>query len=116
VLPPLRPLPHRLRPPRAGCPGIYLPAAPAGFWLFVALLGIGGYLFVDEQSLMSQLPQALTISWALVLIYAVPVFLIVYRLDLFEREPTQLLIAALLWAASSPPAWRLKPTAPGSRS
>jgi len=27
---------------------------------------------------------------ALVLIYAVPVFLIVYRLDLFEREPNQM--------------------------
>jgi RsiW-degrading membrane proteinase PrsW (M82 family) len=67
------------------------------FWLFVALLGIGGYLFVDEQSLMSKLPEALILSWALVLVYAIPVLLLVYRLDLFEREPWQLLVAALLW-------------------
>jgi RsiW-degrading membrane proteinase PrsW (M82 family) len=83
--------------PRWGVQGSIFQLRQPAFWLFVALLGIGGYLFVDEQSLMSQLPQALTISWVLVLIYAVPVFLIVYRLDLFEREPTQLLIAALLW-------------------
>jgi RsiW-degrading membrane proteinase PrsW (M82 family) len=83
--------------PRWGVQASIFQLRQPAFWLFVALLGIGGYLFVDEQSLMSQLPQALTISWALVLIYAVPAFLIVYRLDLFEREPTQLLIAALLW-------------------
>ena len=83
--------------PRWGVQGSIFQLRQPAFWLFVALLGIGGYLFVDEQSLMSRLPQALTISWVLVLIYAVPVFLIVYRLDLFEREPTQMLIAALLW-------------------
>ena len=83
--------------PRWGVQGSIFQLRQPAFWLFVALLGIGGYLFVDEQSLMSQLPQALSLSWALVLIYAVPVFLIVYRLDLFEREPTQMLIAALIW-------------------
>ena len=83
--------------PRWGVQASIFQLRQPAFWLFVTLLGIGGYLFVEEQSLMSQLPQALAISWALVLIYAVPIFLIVYRLDLFEREPNQMLVAALLW-------------------
>jgi RsiW-degrading membrane proteinase PrsW (M82 family) len=83
--------------PRWGVQNSIFQLRQPAFWLFVALLGIGGYLFVSEQSLMTQLPQALTVSWVLVLLYAIPVFLIVYRLDLFEREPAQLLLAALLW-------------------
>jgi protease PrsW len=72
------------------------PRQPA-FWLFLALLGIGGYLFANEQSLFSQFPTAFSTSWALILLYAVPVFFIIYRLDLFEREPRLMLAAALIW-------------------
>jgi RsiW-degrading membrane proteinase PrsW (M82 family) len=75
---------------------IIQPSQPA-FWLFVVLLAIGGYIFIDEESLFSQLPTALAVSWGLVLLYAIPVFLLVYRLDLFEREPRMMLVAALLW-------------------
>jgi RsiW-degrading membrane proteinase PrsW (M82 family) len=75
---------------------IVQPRRPA-FWLLLVLLGIGGYIFADEQSYFSQLPGALTLSWVLVLAYAVPVFWVVYRLDLFEREPRLMLVAALLW-------------------
>jgi RsiW-degrading membrane proteinase PrsW (M82 family) len=84
-------------PPRWGVQASLIQPRQPAFWLFLVLLGIGGYLFLDEQSTMSQLPTALTMSWALVLIYAVPVALIVYRLDLFEREPKLMLAAALLW-------------------
>lgn len=95
-VPPTSPSPDSSAPRWGVQASIFQLRQPA-FWLFVALLGIGGYLFVDEQSLMSKLPEALILSWALVLVYAVPVLLLVYRLDLFEREPWQLLVAALLW-------------------
>jgi protease PrsW len=84
-------------PPRWGIQAsIVQPRQPA-FWLFLALLGIGAYLFYQEQSLFSQMPASLAVSWGLVLLYAVPVFFIVYRLDLFEREPKLMLAAALIW-------------------
>lgn len=72
------------------------PSQPA-FWLYLTLLAIGGYLFIHEQSLMSSLMTAWLLSWALVLAYAVPVAVIVYRLDLFEREPKLVLAAAVVW-------------------
>jgi len=74
------------------------PGEPA-FWLYLVLLAIGAYFFVDQQSLMSALPDAYLLSWFLVLVYAVPVALVVYRLDLFEREPKLLLAAAVIWGA-----------------
>lgn len=75
---------------------IVQPREPA-FWLLCGLLAIGGWLFVREQALMSSLTDAWLLSWALMLAYAVPVALIVYRLDLFEREPKSVLGAALIW-------------------
>ena len=72
------------------------PREPA-FWLYMVLLAMGGALFVHEQSMMSSLMTAWLLSWALVLAYAVPVAVIVYRLDLFEREPKLVLAAALIW-------------------
>jgi len=75
---------------------IIQPRQPA-FWLYCALLAIGGYLFVQEQALMSSLTTAYLLSWVLVLAYAVPVALAIYWLDLFEREPKLLLAAAVIW-------------------
>jgi protease PrsW len=72
------------------------PRQPA-FWLYLTLLAIGGYLFVREQSMMASLAAAWLLSWALVVAYAVPVAVIVYRLDLFEREPKLVLAAAVIW-------------------
>jgi RsiW-degrading membrane proteinase PrsW (M82 family) len=72
------------------------PAEPA-FWLYAALLAVGVYFFYDQQSLMSTLTNAYVLSWGLVLVYAVPVAFVVYRLDLFEREPKILLAAAVIW-------------------
>jgi RsiW-degrading membrane proteinase PrsW (M82 family) len=72
------------------------PGEPA-FWLYLALLAIGAIFFLDQQALMSALPDAYLLSWLLVLVYAVPVALVVYRLDLFEREPKLLLAAAVIW-------------------
>ena len=90
------------------------PAAPAGwaeqvsivqprqaaFWLFSFLLLIASVSFVDEQLTFA---DASTTAWlvglGLLALYAVPVFVLVNTLDLFEREPTSMLIGALLWGA-----------------
>jgi protease PrsW len=83
--------------PRWGVQASLIQPHQPAFWLYLALLAIGGYLFLTEQSAFSQLPTALATSWVLILIYAIPVFVIVYRLDLFEREPKLMLAGALLW-------------------
>jgi RsiW-degrading membrane proteinase PrsW (M82 family) len=70
----------------------------AAFWLFVGLLAIAGINFIDRQILFA---NASTTAWVvgifLLALYAVPVFLLVRSLDLFEREPRSMLIGALLW-------------------
>src|SRR5436190_296790 len=39
------------------------------------------------------------LSWVLVLVYALPLCVLIYRLDLYEREPISLAIGAFLWGA-----------------
>lgn len=70
----------------------------AAFWLFTVLLVIGGASFIDRQLAFA---NASTTAWVvgllLLALYAVPVFLLVRSLDLFEREPRSMLVGALLW-------------------
>lgn len=72
----------------------------AAFWLFAVLLLIGGASFVNEQLTFA---NASTTAWLVGLVllaaYAVPVYVLVNTLDLFEREPRSLLIGAVLWGA-----------------
>jgi RsiW-degrading membrane proteinase PrsW (M82 family) len=84
-------------PPRWGLQVSFIQPREPAFWLYMLLFVVGGYLFVIEQAMMSALLAAYALSWLLVLVYAVPVALIIYRLDLFEREPKLMLAAALLW-------------------
>jgi RsiW-degrading membrane proteinase PrsW (M82 family) len=44
-------------------------------------------------------PGGWLLSWGLVIVYAAPVAVLVYLLDLYEREPIPLLIAAFVWGA-----------------
>jgi len=83
--------------PRWGVQASLIQPRQPAFWLFVAALAIGGYFFLAEQLAMSSLAQAFVVSWLLVLAYALPVAVAVYRLDLFEREPKLMLTGALLW-------------------
>jgi RsiW-degrading membrane proteinase PrsW (M82 family) len=83
--------------PRWGKQASIIQPTQTAFWLFCVLLAVGGYLFVQEQSLMSGLTTAFVLSWVLVLAYAVPVAVVIYRLDLFEREPKLMLAAAVVW-------------------
>jgi RsiW-degrading membrane proteinase PrsW (M82 family) len=70
----------------------------AAFWLFVGLLAISGVNFVDRQlSFANASTTAWVVGLFLLALYAVPVFLLVRSLDLFEREPRSMLISALLW-------------------
>jgi protease PrsW len=70
------------------------------FWLFSLLLA-GGILFslVIQANFAGLTPVGWLLSWVLLLLYAVPVFIFVYVLDLYEREPLSLVIGALLWGA-----------------
>ena len=59
-----------------------------------------GIVAVAEQNLFREMsPTGWVLSWGLVLLYAAPVAAIVYLLDLYEREPIPLLIAAFVWGA-----------------
>ncbi len=73
------------------------PRQPA-FWLFAVLLVIGSIAFVEEQAFFADASMtAWLVGLVLLALYAVPVYLLVNALDLFEREPRSLLIGALLW-------------------
>jgi RsiW-degrading membrane proteinase PrsW (M82 family) len=75
------------------------PRLPA-FWLYVAVVGLTGIVAVGEQNLFRELsPGGWVLSWGLVIVYAAPVAVLVYLLDLYEREPIPLLIAAFVWGA-----------------
>ena len=75
------------------------PRLPA-FWLYVVVVGLTGVVAVGEQNLFRELsPGGWALSWGLVLLYAAPVAILVYLLDLYEREPIPLLVAAFVWGA-----------------
>ncbi len=77
----------------------FQPRLPA-FWLYVVVVGLTGVVAVGEQSLFREMsPAGWALSWGLVVVYAVPVALVVYALDLYEREPIPLLLAAFVWGA-----------------
>jgi RsiW-degrading membrane proteinase PrsW (M82 family) len=70
------------------------------FWVFMVILAIGVvFSLVIQASFAGLTPGGFVLSWVLLLIYAVPVFILVYALDLYEREPLSLVIGALLWGA-----------------
>lgn len=85
------------RAPRWGKQTSFVQPGQPAFWLFGVLLAFGLLVFVVEQLAMSGLTTAWLLSWGLILIYAVPVGLLIYRLDLFEREPRSMLVGAILW-------------------
>ncbi len=70
------------------------------FWLYVAVIVGTGLFTVSQQTIFRRIsPSGWALSWVLMLVYALPVFLAVYFLDLYEREPLSLVVAALLWGA-----------------
>jgi RsiW-degrading membrane proteinase PrsW (M82 family) len=70
------------------------------FLLFGAILLITGFLAVQQQEVFRETsPSGWALSWLLVTLYVLPVFLLIYVLDLYERESIPLLIGAFLWGA-----------------
>jgi RsiW-degrading membrane proteinase PrsW (M82 family) len=68
------------------------------FWFFMVLLGLSFLVVLVEQTTFASLaPGGWLLSWILVIVYAVPVIVLVYALDLYEREPASLIMGALLW-------------------
>lgn len=75
------------------------PRLPA-FWLYVIVVALTGIVAIGEQNLFREMsPGGWALSWGLVIVYAAPVALLIYALDLYEREPVSLLVAAFLWGA-----------------
>jgi len=78
---------------------LFQPRQPA-FWVFVAFLGYGVVRMANALVALSQISRSgWTLSWLLIALYALPVFVLIYRLDLYEREPISLAVAAFLWGA-----------------
>jgi RsiW-degrading membrane proteinase PrsW (M82 family) len=70
------------------------------FWVFAILLLAGIVVSLIVQLGFANLsPAGLGLSWVLMMIYAIPMFLLIYFLDLYEREPLSLVFASLLWGA-----------------
>ena len=75
------------------------PRQPA-FWLYVVIVFLTASVTLAEQGFYRDISAAgWALSWVLLLVYALPVFLVVYYLDLYEREPLPLVFAALVWGA-----------------
>ena len=68
------------------------------FWFFAVIMLVTLIASTFYQLNFAGLsPSGWALSWVLLAIYAVPVFIFVYALDLYEREPLSLVFAALLW-------------------
>ena len=79
--------------------GFLQPRQPA-FWLFVLIVGVTGVVTAAEQSLYRNMsPSGWALSWFLLALCGLPVVLVVYVLDLYEREPVPLLAAVFVWGA-----------------
>jgi protease PrsW len=78
---------------------LFQPREPA-FWVYLAFVSYGAFRMIGalvELSAISRSGWAL--SWILVIVYALPLGVLIYRLDLYEREPISLAIGAFAWGA-----------------
>ena len=77
----------------------FQPRLPA-FWLYTIVVALTGVVAIAEQNLFREMsPSGWALSWGLVILYAAPVAMLIYLLDLYEREPIPLLAAAFVWGA-----------------
>jgi RsiW-degrading membrane proteinase PrsW (M82 family) len=85
-------------PPRWGYQTSFWQRRQPAFWLFVVTLAVTGFVALGQQLEMIKVaPAAWFITLLLLLPYAIPVLLVIYLMDLYEREPLSILMAALLW-------------------
>ena len=70
------------------------------FWVYAVVVVVTTVYAVGQQQIFQELsPSGWALSWALLLVYGLPVFLLIYLLDLYEREPISLVLGALVWGA-----------------
>jgi RsiW-degrading membrane proteinase PrsW (M82 family) len=95
-----RPAPVRL--PRRGWgrrTSLFQWRQPA-FWLYAAIVALTGVLAWGQQQLFQEIsPSGGVLSWLLLLVYGLPLFMAIYLLDLYELEPVSLVLGALVWGA-----------------
>jgi RsiW-degrading membrane proteinase PrsW (M82 family) len=78
---------------------VFRPRQPA-FWAFALILLPTGLVTLGGQQVLREMaPSGWALSWGLLLLYALPVLAVVYALDLYEREPVSMLVAAFAWGA-----------------
>lgn len=70
------------------------------FWVFAAFLAYGIIRMVAALGQLASVSHSgWALSWLLLLAYAAPLVVLIYYLDLYEREPVSVAIAAFLWGA-----------------
>ena len=68
--------------------------------MFVVFLVAGAVTTVRTLADLSGVSRSgWVLAWVLLAVYAVPIAILVYRLDLYEREPIALAAAAFAWGA-----------------
>lgn len=84
--------------PRWGQQTSFFQRNQPAFWLFAVLLAVTALTVLTEQmTYLEVFPAGWVFSIALLVLYVVPVAIAIYVLDLFEREPISLVVAAFLW-------------------
>jgi RsiW-degrading membrane proteinase PrsW (M82 family) len=78
---------------------LYQPREPA-FWVYLVFVTYGAFRMIGALVRLSQISRSgWALAWLLVIVYALPLCVLIYRLDLYEREPISLAIGAFLWGA-----------------
>jgi RsiW-degrading membrane proteinase PrsW (M82 family) len=78
---------------------MFQPSEPA-FWVFAAFIAYGVVRLAAALSDLSGIGSSgWALAWVLVALYALPAFVLVYELDLYEREPVSLMLGAFAWGA-----------------
>jgi protease PrsW len=70
------------------------------FWVFAAFLVYGVVRMVVALGQLASVSRSgWALSWIVLVVYAAPLVVLIYYLDLYEREPVSVAIAAFLWGA-----------------
>ena len=91
-------MPHR-DIARPGHRAMFQPSEPA-FWVFAVFIAYGAIRLASALLDLSGIASSgWALAWVLVALYALPAFVLVYELDLYEREPISLMLGAFAWGA-----------------
>jgi RsiW-degrading membrane proteinase PrsW (M82 family) len=78
---------------------VFQPREPA-LWVFAAFVFYGTVRIVVALAELSEVSRsAWALSWLLLASYAAPLAVLIYFLDLYEREPVSVAVAAFAWGA-----------------